>query len=50
MSLTCQAIYGKERGGQMVALIEEATAEPCPCKQGSPCPLMPPLLPTQRLA
>lgn len=42
MLLTCQAIYGTERGTQVQTLIEQATAQPCPCSQGQPCPLMPP--------
>lgn len=42
MLLTCQTIYGKERGAQLVAFLEQSTGEPCPCKQGQPCPLMPP--------
>lgn len=41
MLLTCQAIYGIERGGELVALLEDATGELCPCKQGRVCPLLP---------
>lgn len=41
MLLTCQAIYGRERGGELVALIEDATGELCPCKEGRTCPLLP---------
>jgi hypothetical protein len=37
----CEVIYGCERGRAMVALLETATGQPCPCKQGIPCPLMP---------
>lgn len=39
--LTCQAMYGIERGDRIIAVLEEATGEPCPCKQGVVCPLMP---------
>jgi hypothetical protein len=39
--LLCEAIYGRERGAQIVALIELSSGETCPCKQGRPCPLMP---------
>jgi hypothetical protein len=46
--LTCEAMYGNERGGQMVAMIEDVTAELCPCKQGAVCPLLP-LLPRPRV-
>lgn len=38
--LHCQALFGIERGAQIQALIEAATAEPCPCAQGRTCPLM----------
>jgi hypothetical protein len=37
----CETIYGRERGCAMMALIEEATGHPCPCKRDLPCPLMP---------
>ena len=41
MLLTCQAIYGIERGDELSAFIEQATGEPCPCRQGRACPMMP---------
>lgn len=39
--LTCEAIYGVERGARMLSIIERSTGVPCPCKQGKACPLMP---------
>lgn len=41
MLLTCEAIYGIERGARMLNIIEQSTGEACPCKQGAPCPLLP---------
>lgn len=41
MLLTCEAIYGIERGARMLSIIETATGAPCPCKQGQVCPLLP---------
>lgn len=41
MLLTCQAIYGVERGAELSVFIEGATGSPCPCKQNKPCALMP---------
>lgn len=38
---TCEAIYGAKRGAQINAVLELAIGQPCPCKQGNPCPLMP---------
>lgn len=38
---TCEVIYGSARGAQINAVLELAIGQPCPCKQGSPCPLMP---------
>lgn len=38
---TCQAIYGIERGAEVQAFLELATGQPCPCRQGHSCPLMP---------
>jgi hypothetical protein len=37
----CKAIYGIERGAQVQAFLEGAMNEPCPCRQGRVCPLMP---------
>lgn len=39
--LVCETIYGRARGAQLVELVERCTGEPCPCKQGLACPLMP---------
>lgn len=39
--LTCQAIYGTERGSELSAFMEKATGLPCPCQQGDSCFLMP---------
>ena len=33
-------MFGLERGQQIVDLIEAATGQPCPCKQGNDCPLL----------
>lgn len=41
MLLTCQAIFGEERGAELSAFLERATGEPCPCRQGRVCPLLP---------
>jgi hypothetical protein len=41
MLLVCEAIYGVERGIEVRAMVEGATGEACPCRQGRPCPLMP---------
>jgi hypothetical protein len=41
MLLTCQAVYGVERGDELSAFIEQVTGEPCPCRQGRACPMMP---------
>lgn len=39
--LTCQAIYGSQRGEELSAFIEVVTGAACPCKQGRVCPLLP---------
>lgn len=39
--LVCETIYGRERGLELVAVVERCTGGPCPCKQGMACPLMP---------
>ncbi len=38
--LPCQAMFGVERGDEIIALIEAATGELCPCKQDAGCPLV----------
>jgi len=38
--LPCQALFGIERGNQIVAAVEEDLGGPCPCKQGLVCPLL----------
>jgi hypothetical protein len=48
MLLACEAIFGRERGAKIIARVEEATGQACPCKQGLPCPIAPPMVPTQR--
>lgn len=37
--LYCQQLFGPKRAGEMSALIEAVTGEPCPCKRGLVCPL-----------
>jgi hypothetical protein len=37
----CEAIYGLERGRRIRAVLESGLGEPCPCRQGQSCPLMP---------
>ena len=39
--LYCKEKMGEVRGSAIVELVERVTGEPCPCKQGVPCPLMP---------
>lgn len=41
MLLTCHTIFGVQRGDELLELIEETTGQPCPCRRGQPCPLMP---------
>lgn len=41
--LPCQALFGMERGDQIVAHIEEVTGQPCPCKRGMMCPFVGPV-------
>lgn len=48
MLLTCEVIYGQERGRQLRACIEGATGQPCPCRQGQACPLMADVVPAPR--
>ena len=40
--LGCEILFGDEQGAKMQELVERVTGEPCPCKQGKGCPLMPP--------
>lgn len=40
--LPCQAMFGLERGQQIVDLIESTTGDLCPCKRGIPCALLAP--------
>lgn len=40
-ALFCEQMMGAARARDMVALVEKVTGEPCPCKQGSVCPLAP---------
>lgn len=37
----CKTIYGNERGAALQSYLEGATGQPCPCRQGQICPLMP---------
>lgn len=39
--LFCQVRLGVERGAEAIALVEAVTGQPCPCKRGLVCPLMP---------
>jgi hypothetical protein len=41
MLQVCETIYGRERAAKLQAYIEDATGEPCPCKRGISCLLMP---------
>ena len=43
--LPCQALFGLQRGGQIIAAVEEDTGDLCPCKQGRTCPLLGELVP-----
>ena len=38
--LPCEALFGLERGAQIVAAVEQDTGDVCPCKQGRVCPLL----------
>ena len=50
MQTGCVTLFGRERGADVNRMIEEATGEPCPCKQGGRCPLLPrPDDPPQRI-
>lgn len=40
-ALTCHEIFGDEQGAAMVALVRDATGQPCPCEVGRDCPLAP---------
>ncbi len=37
--LECERLFGVVRGGEIKALVEDATGGPCPCLAGRPCPL-----------
>lgn len=37
----CEVLFSKERSDALQKLIEGATGELCPCKQGRGCPLLP---------
>lgn len=41
--LRCRFVFGHEEAERVVAIVEKATGEPCPCQQGKPCPLLPDL-------
>jgi hypothetical protein len=43
--LECTKIFGQVRGAEIVELVERTTGQPCPCKQGRPCPLVEALSP-----
>ena len=38
--LPCHILFGDARGEQIRAAVEEDTGCPCPCSQGSRCPLL----------
>ena len=40
-ALGCEVLFTTERGRAVQELIEGATGELCPCKQGKVCPLLP---------
>lgn len=37
----CEVIFGCQRAAELSAFLEGAMGEPCPCKQGRTCPLLP---------
>lgn len=39
--LPCVRIFGAVQGSEIIELIERTTGEPCPCRQGRQCPLLP---------
>lgn len=41
MTYGCEILFTRERAQAMQDFIEDATGEPCPCKQARACPLMP---------
>jgi hypothetical protein len=38
--LECESLFGAVRGEEIHELVEEATAQACPCFQGRPCPII----------
>jgi hypothetical protein len=38
--LTCEALFGRERGAEIQELVERLVDGPCPCKSGRVCPLL----------
>lgn len=43
MTYGCEILFTEDRAEAVQELIEGATGEPCPCKQGKVCPLLPEL-------
>lgn len=39
--LQCEVMMPTGRAVALQEFIEEQTGQPCPCKQGEPCPLLP---------
>lgn len=37
----CEILFDREQAAAMQELIERKTGDPCPCKQGKACPLLP---------
>jgi hypothetical protein len=36
----CEYVWDPVQASQVRELLERATGEPCPCKQGKPCPFI----------
>lgn len=41
-ALGCEVLFGTDRGRAVQELVEGATGQLCPCKQGLTCPLLVP--------
>ncbi|MGZ4519091.1 MAG: hypothetical protein ACXVXP_05875 [Mycobacteriaceae bacterium] len=37
----CEILFTEEQGKKMMDMVERVTGQPCPCKQGKTCPLLP---------
>lgn len=36
----CEYVWAPVRAQQVSELVEKSTGQPCPCKQGKPCPFV----------